>query len=179
MKNLLILIRNELFRVSYIFLLKPILFCFDPEKTHDFMTRVGVFLGKYSIARWKTKLFFSFSHPSLEQDILGIHFQNPVGLAAGFDKDALLTDILLHVGFGFEEVGSITGEECAGNKGLRLWRLKKSKALVVNYGLKNDGCEKISKRLKNKKFEIPIGISIAKTNSRETREPKEGIYDYL
>ena len=179
MKNLLILIRNELFRVSYIFLLKPILFCFDPEKTHDFMTRVGVFLGKYSIARWKTKLFFSFSHPSLEQDILGIHFQNPVGLAAGFDKDALLTDILLHVGFGFEEVGSITGEECAGNKGLRLWRLKKSKALVVNYGLKNDGCEKIAERLKNKKFKIPIGTNIAKTNSPETVDTEAGVNDYM
>ena len=179
MKNLLILIRNKLLCVSYIFLLRPVLFCFDPEKTHDFITQVGVFLGRHAFTKWKTKLFFSFFHPMLEQNILGIHFPNPVGLAAGFDKNALLTDILPSVGFGFEEVGSITGEQCEGNSKPRLWRLRKSKALAVHYGLKNDGCEKITSRLKGKNFKIPIGTNIAKTNSPQTVETGAGINDYV
>jgi dihydroorotate dehydrogenase subfamily 2 len=83
------------------------------------------------------------------------------------------------VGFGFTEIGSVTGEPCQGNPKPRLWRLPKSKGLVVYYGLKNDGCETISKRISNKKFEIPVGINIAKTNSQETAEPEKGIKDYI
>ena len=115
----------------------------------------------------------------LEQNIFGMHFSNPIGLAAGFDKDALLTDILPSVGFGFEEIGSITGEPCQGNPKPRLWRLKRSRSLVVYYGLKNEGCEKVSARLHQKKFKIPIGTNIAKTNSPGTVETTAGISDYV
>ena len=110
---------------------------------------------------------------------MGIKFKNPIGLAAGFDKDAYLPGILPSVGFGFTEVGTITGKPCEGNPKPRLWRLKNSKSLVVYYGLKNDGCEEISKRLKNQKFSIPVITSIGKTNSKETMEEKKGIADYL
>jgi dihydroorotate dehydrogenase len=143
------------------------------------MVSIGVFLGKFKITRFITKLTFGYSNKMLEQEILGIKFKNPVGLSAGFDKNAQLTQILPSVGFGFEEVGSITGEQCKGNEGTRLWRLKNSKSLLVYYGLKNDGADVISKRLKDKNFRIPIGISIAKTNSPETCETETGIADYL
>jgi dihydroorotate dehydrogenase len=83
------------------------------------------------------------------------------------------------MGFGFAEVGSITGEPCEGNSKPRLWRLEKSKGLVVYYGLKNEGCERIARRLKNKTFQISIGTSIAKTNSKKTIGFEEGIADYL
>ncbi|KKR14811.1 MAG: Dihydroorotate dehydrogenase 2 [Candidatus Falkowbacteria bacterium GW2011_GWA2_39_24] len=179
MNNLIIAARNKSFHFLYVNLLKPIYFCFDPEKVHNNITQIGKFLGQYAITRKITSLSFSFTHPMLEQDILGIHFPNPVGLAAGFDKDALLTDILPCVGFGFAEVGSITGESCKGNPKPRLWRLKKSRALLVYYGLKNQGCEKIAHRLRSKNFRIPIGTSIAKTNSPATVETKAGIDDYL
>ena len=172
--------RDFLIRVLYKTFVKNTLFLIDSEKVHERSIKAGKFLGRHKITKNITRSVFSYSNPdALGQNIFGIKFPNPIGLAAGFDKNAELTDILPDVGFGFAEVGSITGEPCKGNPKPRLWRLKKSKSIVVNYGLKNDGCEKISKRLKNKKFEIPIGISIAKTNSRETREPKEGIYDYL
>ena len=171
--------RNKLIHFFYAKALKPIYFLRDPEEVHDAMTRIGEFLGKYAITRKITSLLFSFSHPMLEQNILGIHFPNPIGLAAGFDKNALLTDILPSVGFGFAEVGSITGEPCEGNPKPRLWRLKKSRALVVYYGLKNEGCEKIAGRLRSKNFKIPIGTSIAKTNSPSTIETEAGINDYL
>ena len=179
MKNLTIAMRNKLIHFFYVKALKPIYFLRDPEEVHDAMTRIGEFLGKYALTRKITSLLFSFSHPMLEQNILGIHFPNPIGLAAGFDKDALLTDIIPSVGFGFAEVGSITGEPCEGNPKPRLWRLKKSRALVVYYGLKNEGCEKIASRLRSKNFKIPIGTSIAKTNSPSTIETEAGINDYL
>ncbi len=178
-KNLVILTRNRLFRFFYIYILKPIYFYFDPEKTHDAMVRTGSFLGRYSTTRSLISFLFSFSHPTLEQNILNIHFPNPIGLAAGFDKDALLTEIIPAVGFGFTEVGSITGESCDGNMKPRLWRLKNSQALMVYYGLKNEGCEKIALRLKGMNFKVPVGTNIAKTNSKITVETEAGINDYV
>jgi len=151
----------------------------DPEKVHDMMLSKGVVLGRFAIFRAVTKFLFGYSNPVLRQKILGIDFANPIGLAAGFDKNAQLTRILPFVGFGFEEVGSISGEPCEGNPKPRLWRLPKSKSLVVNYGLKNDGCEAISKRLAHEKFLFPVGTSIAKTNSPDTCELQPGIDDYV
>lgn len=166
-------------RFFYKNFLKPFFFLLDPEFVHDRITLTGRFLGSNFLTRGLATAFFSYSNPALEQNILGIRFKNPIGLAAGFDKDALLTDILPSVGFGFAEVGSITGEPCKGNPKPRLWRLKNSKSLVVYYGLKNEGSEKISQRLKDKKFAIPIGTSIAKTNSADTVETAQGIADYV
>jgi len=177
--DLLFKIRNLIIGFFYKYSLKHIFFLFDPEKVHDFIIKFGNFLGKNQFTKFLTKILFYYSHPSLNQNILGINFKNPVGLAAGFDKDALLTDIIGDVGFGFSEIGSITGEKCLGNPKPRLWRLKKSKSLVVYYGLKNDGALNIAQRLKNKKFEIPIGISVAKTNSKETVDIQKGIEDYF
>jgi dihydroorotate dehydrogenase len=159
-------------------ILKPILFRFDAEKVHDAFTAIGAFLGRYRITRWKTRWLFAYKNPRLEQTVLGIRFANPMGLAAGFDKDAKLTDIMPCVGFGFEEVGSITGGPCEGNPKPRLWRLPKLKSLVVHYGLKNEGCEDVASRLAGKKFMIPVGISVAKTNNAECADMEKGIADY-
>lgn len=161
-------------------LLKPILFRFDPEKIHDLFCKLGALLGRYRFTRRLTAFFFLYQDASLGQTIHGIRFQNPVGLAAGFDKNAILTQILPDVGFGFEVVGSITGEPCEGNKERpRLWRLPKSKALVVYYGLMNDGCVAIAERLKKMVFRFPVGISVAKTNCVDTVECRAGIRDYI
>lgn len=170
---------NRATQFFYANLLKPLFFQLDPEFVHNRITLVGQLLGSIFLTRGLTAAFFSYSNPILEQNILGINFKNPIGLAAGFDKDALLTGILPAVGFGFAEVGSITGEPCEGNPKPRLWRLKNSKSLIVYYGLKNDGAKKISQRLQNKRFTIPIGTSIAKTNSPDTVDTNEGIADYI
>jgi len=170
--------RNHIIHLFYRFLLKPVFFRFDPEVVHDRMCSVGVFLGKSWFLKQLTGLFFSYSDCSLEQNVLGIKFKNPVGLAAGFDKDAVLCDVLPFIGFGFIEVGSITGEPCLGNPKPRLWRLKKSKSLLVYYGLKNEGCTLISQRLKDRKFLLPVGTNIAKTNSKATALTKSAIADY-
>ena len=132
MKEILITLRNCLFRISYKLIVRSALFLIDAEDIHEKTIRFCQFFGKYSILRGLTSLLFFYSNPILEQKIHGIKFSNPIGLAAGFDKNALLTDILPSLGFGFVEVGSITGEPCEGNPRPRLWRLEKSKGLSLS-----------------------------------------------
>lgn len=157
---------------------KPFFFRLDPEKVHDRITAVGAVLGRTAAGRTLTRALFAYQDEILEQSVLGVRFRNPVGLAAGFDKDARLTDIMGPVGFGFEEIGSITGEPCAGNPKPRLWRLPKSQGLVVWYGLKNDGCQAVAARLADKKFDLVIGTSVARTNDATTVDDVAGIADY-
>lgn len=174
-----ITIRNDLEHFLYTKFLKKLFFRFDPEKVHDTMTNSGIILGKTTVGQTVTKWLFGYQNRVLEQTIAGIHFKNPIGLSAGFDKDGLLTQIMPSVGFGYEEIGSVTGKPCEGNPGKRLWRLPKSQSLVVYYGLKNDGAQVIAKRLSKLKFRFPIGISIAKTNNQETVDEQAGINDYV
>lgn len=162
----------------YKHILKPIFFRRDPEDVHNAMVKAGVFFGQYRFTRWITKVLFSYQHPSLETTVDGIAYKNPIGLAAGFDKDAELTQILPSVGFGFEEVGSVTGEYCEGNPRPRLWRLPQSESLLVYYGLKNKGAVQTNAQLSEKSFAFPVGISIAKTNCKETIDEAAGIADY-
>ncbi len=170
--------RNAFFHFSYTKILKPFYFLLDPEFIHDRMIKVGAILGRFGFTRALTRAAFGYHNPRLETTILGMRFDNPIGLAAGFDKNIEITDILPSVGFGFAEVGSITGEPCPGNPKKRLWRLPKSQSLVVYYGLKNDGCEAIAKRLKGKSFRLPVGISVAKTNNQACADVETGIDDY-
>jgi dihydroorotate dehydrogenase len=178
MKETVIEYRNKVLHTAYKHVLKPIFFINDPETVHDRVSKMGEVLGRFSIGQKLTRSMFGYTHPKLEQTILGINFKNPIGLSAGFDKNAELTDILPYVGFGFIEVGSITGNPCSGNPKPRLWRLPKSKSLAVYYGLKNDGCEVISKRLQHKKFEIPLGVNVAMTNCQDTVNIHNAINDY-
>lgn len=172
-------IRDFLNHKLYVYFLRRIFFQIDPERIHNIMISFGNFLGKYSSTKRVTSLFFGYENDSLKQHILGLEFANPIGLAAGFDKDVQLTQILSEVGFGFMEGGSVTGESCEGNPKPRLWRLKESKSLLVYYGLKNEGCERIAGRLKGKKIIFPLGISVAKTNNEKTVSLEGGIEDYL
>ena len=173
------LLRNSLLRFFYKFGLKPILFQIDPEKIHNGVLFCGKKFGKNKFMKKIMGFLFSYDNKILEQKILGIKFSNPTGLAAGFDKDGELIEIIPSVGFGFHEIGSITGSPCEGNPKPRLWRLKKSKGLVVYYGLKNKGSEEISERIRSYNFKIPLGTNIARTNDESTVELKEGIKDYV
>lgn len=170
--------RNKITRGLYQYVLKPVFFRNDPEFVHDHMTRAGTLLGRYSFGQKLIQGLFQYKNPILAQDVLGIHFTNPIGLSAGFDKNAELTDILPSVGFGFAEVGSITGSPCAGNPKPRLWRLPLSKSLLVWYGLKNEGCEAIAEKLRSKQFAIPIGMSVAITNNKENLELENAVRDF-
>lgn len=168
-----------LFRMGYKWVLKPILFKMDPEDVHDRFIALGARFGSSSFFRWLIQISFDYKHPMLEQNIRGIAFRNPVGLAAGFDKNAELTEILSSIGFGFAELGSMTAKPYEGNPRPRLWRLPEFRSLQVYYGLKNIGVPAIVRRLQERTCSIPMGISIAKTNCKEVVTMQAGIEDYL
>jgi len=160
-------------------LYKKILFRQDAEKVHERFTKLGEKLGKKPTTKNIISCFFKYENLALKQKILGIGFENPIGLAAGFDYEAKLTQILPSIGFGFNSIGSITYGEYPGNAPPRLGRLPKSKSLLVNKGLKSTGAKKVINSIKKLKFNIPLGISIAKTNCKQTADDKSGIEDYV
>jgi len=164
---------------KYKWVIKPVLFRFDPVKIHDMMSVFLRFMGKFSLTRTIAYSWWGYSSKMLEQNILGIDFKNPVGLSAGFDKNAEMIDIMPSLGFGFTEIGSITARPYGGNPKPRLYRLPEHQALRINYGLKNLGAEVLYERLRNKIWPLPVGISIAKTNTSFTSEVGKGIEDYF
>ncbi|MEK6933724.1 MAG: quinone-dependent dihydroorotate dehydrogenase [Nanoarchaeota archaeon] len=174
----IIILRNRVIGSIYQTIIKPILFKFDPERAHNLFINIGKFLGSNFLTRYLTSLILNYQNPVLEQKILGIKFNNPVGLSAGFDKNADLVNIVEDVGFGFIEAGSITANECPGNSGIRLIRFPEKKSIWVHLGLNNKGADKISKKLKNLKHNIVLGISVAKTNCKENSNTNKGIKDY-
>ncbi len=162
----------------YEYLLKPILFRLDPEDVHDFFVEVGHMLGNFHWGRWVVGFSCRYGHPSLRTEVLGMHFKNPIGLAAGFDKDVNLTSIMPSVGFGFMEVGAVTRYPYEGNEGLRLARLPKDQSLIVYYGLKNIGAEAVESKLRHQHFSFPVGLNIAKTNRADIKGEKS-VEDYV
>ncbi len=107
---------------------------------------------------------YKFGHPSLETEVFGIKFKNPVGLAAGFDKDGKILDFLPALGFGHIEMGNITALPSPGNPKPRLFRLPDDSGLINRLGLNNEGANVIAWRLGGKQFQVPVGINIAKTH---------------
>ncbi len=171
--------RNFFNQLIYRGLVKPLFFQIDPELIHERCRSWGMWLGRHGLTRGLTRLCFnSPADQRLRQTINGIEFPNPVGLAAGFDKNAELGQILPAVGFGFMEFGSITAEPCAGNPKPRLWRLPRSQALVVYNGLANNGAKVLSGRLADQEFTIPFGINLAMTNCLANLDLASAVADY-
>jgi dihydroorotate dehydrogenase len=160
-------------------LLKPVLFRFDPEDVHDAFVLLGQLAGR-SGAFKKTMEFMygSPQGPVIIRD--GLKFHGPVILSAGFDYNAHLCEILWHLGFAGEEVGSVTARPTQGNPKPRLKRLINSGSIQVYKGLRNDGVDVIIQRIKQKKLpkNFVLGISIAKTNDELSASMEEGIKDY-
>ncbi len=171
--------KTDIIHYIYQKIIKPFFFCFDAEMVHNHILTFGSFLGSLRIFRTITRFFFFYSHPSLEQKICNINFRNPLGLAAGFDYNAQLPQILLSVGFGFNTVGTITNMPYGGNPKPMLGRLPKSRSLLVNKGFKNNGVHILSKKLKKYSLEIPLGISIGRTNSTKLKTVEESIADII
>lgn len=156
-------LKNRIIATGYQFL-KSIMFLFDAEFVHNRMTKTGKLLGSHVFLRKLTRFLFDFKDKKLVKKIDGMVFKNPIGLAAGFDYNADLTQILPEVGFGFQMVGSITYLPYEGNSKPRLGRFPNSKALLVNKGLKNIGAQAIIDKLTGLTFAYPVGVSIAATN---------------
>ena len=177
--NYLIAFRNFFLKLSFR-AIRPLIFMMEPEQAHRTLKRAGVFLGNNKFLKSLTGLFFNYDHESLNIEVDGINYRNPIGLSAGFDKDGELTKIYPSLGFGLAELGSFTGEVCPGNPGKRLFRMKKSKSIVVWYGLNNEGSEKISQRLADEDFgDLRVGINAANSNLTPEFILQDSISDYL
>lgn len=159
-------------------IVKPLLFSIDPEKAHHLSMNLFRALIKSSVgAKW-IRSQTSLDAPSLSQDIMGLRFKNPIGLAAGFDKDGKYLDCLANMGFGCAEIGTVTPRPQLGNEKPRLFRLPKDRALINRMGFNNEGVDALVKRLKvfNKPPSFIIGGNIGK--NKDT--PNEDAHlDYL
>lgn len=166
---------------AYRWIARPLIFLWLPEVAHDKLKFFGKILGSNPVTIFLTKLLFSYRHRALNINVDGVNYDNPVGLSAGFDKDGELTNIYPAISFGLAELGSFTGDVCPGNPGVgrRLFRMPKSKSILVWYGLNNQGADRISARLKGAEFKLRIGISAAKTNESESFVLDEAIEDYV
>lgn len=168
-------LKNRLIASGYL-LAKKIMFLFDAEFVHNHFTRVGKFLGKFKLTRKVARFLFNYKDMKLVKKVDGMVFRNPIGLAAGFDYNAELTQILPEVGFGFQMIGSVTYLPYEGNPKPRLGRFPNSKALLVNKGLKSIGAQAVIDKLTGLTFAYPVGVSIAATNKAFT-STKEQLLD--
>ena len=140
----------------------PILFQFDPEKVHHFTFSVIKTTFKIPLIKNVVRSIYSVEKESLKKELFGLKFKNPIGLAAGFDKNAKLIDALACFGFGFIEIGTVTPKPQAGNPKKRLFRLPKDKAIINRMGFNNDGVDVVVERLKKVKSDVIIGGNIGK-----------------
>jgi dihydroorotate dehydrogenase len=161
--------------------LKPLFFRMDPEYVHDRMTSNGAFFGEHAVSRNIIDAIYNYRGRDISKTVDGITYRTPFLLSAGFDYNGQLPAILPHIGLGGEEIGSVTARACEGNPKPRLTRLPKSKSILVNKGLRNEGVDAIIRRLK--KTELPnrfvTGISIARTNDAQSVPIEAGIADYV
>ncbi|MGY8933688.1 MAG: quinone-dependent dihydroorotate dehydrogenase [Flavobacteriales bacterium] len=158
----------------YKLLIRPILFLFDPEKVHYFsffMIRVFNNIGLGGLFR----SLFQIKNEKLERELFGIKFPNPVGLAAGFDKNADLYKELSNFGFGFIEIGTVTPKGQIGNEKKRLFRLKEDQGIINRMGFNNDGVKAAVEKLKSN-TNIIIGGNIGKNTQTL---PEKYTEDYL
>lgn len=143
-------------------LIKKILFLFPPEKAHHIAMGGLNIIRSLPCGKSILKKYFCFKYPVLKKKVFGITFPNPVGLAAGFDKDAKWIDSLACLGFGFMEIGTVTPLPQPGNEKPRLFRLPKDQALINRMGFNNEGAEAAALRIKKSHAQLIIGGNIGK-----------------
>ncbi len=158
-------------------LFRSILFRFDAEKVHYFVVGLLKLMVKFPPSRWIFRSIYHVEHPSLEREFIGLKFPNPVGLAAGFDKNAKFFDEMESCGFGFIEIGTVTPLAQPGNDLPRLFRLKKDEAILNRMGFNNEGVQAAVNHLKARKDKrLIIGGNIGKNKWTPN---EEALNDYL
>lgn len=158
----------------YKILLRPILFLFDPETAHHLSFWVLGICSRLGLTRLFNKLFV-LRDPKLGREVFGLHFDNPVGLAAGFDKDAKRYNEFADFGFGFVEIGTVTPKPQPGNPKKRLFRLPKDKAIINRMGFNNKGVFEAAELLR-KKHKVILGGNIGKNKATSN---EDAIKDYM
>ena len=162
-------------------LVRPALFAFDAEEVHDTLKKGMVIAGKSKLLKFAIKKLFRFEDKILNTTVDGNKFENPIGLSAGFDKNGEMLSVVHEFGFGFEEIGSITGEHCDGNAKPRVHRAKTTGTGSINVfnGLNNFGATVLRPRIEAEmiRTQANAGISAAMLNFQGSIA--EGIADYL
>jgi len=148
----------------YCSLIRPLLFKCDPEWVHDQTIRLSEICGNFPPATGILSACCEYSDDRLTSEVCGIRFKNPLGLAAGYDKSGKAIRMMASMGFGHVEIGSVSAFPSDGNPRPRLWRLPADQAICVHYGLPNDGAEIVSRRLSGRRWVVPLGVNIVKTN---------------
>ena len=146
-------------------LLRPLLFRFDAETIHRFAMKLMRFGLAPRLVRSLVRAIYFRNPPELRQTIWGLDFPNPVGLAAGFDKNAECVNPLGAFGFGFLEIGTVTGQGQSGNERPRLFRLEEDDGLLNRMGFNNHGSKVVSRRLSNYDIEPLLGVNIGKSKA--------------
>ena len=156
----------------YKLLVRPLLFSFDPEWVHYFTLNTLKLLNKIPFSSWLFRKIYSYQNSSLEKELFGIKFKNPVGLAAGFDKNGKYIKEMSNLGFGFIEIGTITPKPQPGNPKKRLFRVQNDLAIINRLGINNDGNILCAERLKKNNSDVVIGGNIGKntTTSNENAD---------
>lgn len=155
-------------------IIRPLLFKCDPEEVHYFTFSLIQKLSKVPGMRFLFKKIYEVADPRLEREVFGLKFKNPVGLAAGFDKDAKMYKELSNFGFGFIEIGTLTPKGQEGNPKKRLFRLKEDQAIINRMGFNNGGVLEAVERLK-KNNGVLIGGNIGKNKITPN---EEAVIDY-
>jgi dihydroorotate dehydrogenase len=182
---MIIPLRRDIFCVMYRFIIRPLLFLFDPEQVHHFTFKMIRYIHYIPGVGALIRSLFYHNNPKLARNLFGLTFPNPVGLAAGFDKDAKLFVPLANFGFGFIEIGTLTPKGQPGNPKKRLFRLPADQALINRMGFNNEGVDAAVKRLKKNK-NVLIGGNIGKNKSTSNEDAIEdyqycfsALYDYV
>ncbi len=169
----------------YKLLIRPILFFFDPEKVHYFTFSLIRITSKIPGFSSIYRSLYCVDDKRLEIEVFGLKFKNPIGLAAGFDKDAVLYKELSNFGFGFIEIGTLTPKGQEGNPKKRLFRLKEDSAIINRMGFNNGGVVEAIERLK-KNDGVLIGGNIGKNKVTPNEEAAsdyeicfDALYDYV
>ncbi|MCH3885301.1 quinone-dependent dihydroorotate dehydrogenase [Tenacibaculum aquimarinum] len=160
----------------YKLLIRPIFFLFDPEKIHYFTFSLVKFMSKIPGVSAIFRSLYQINDKKLERNLFGLTFKNPVGLAAGFDKNAVLYNELANFGFGFIEIGTVTPKGQIGNPKQRLFRLKDDKGIINRMGFNNEGLAIAIEQLKKNKGKVLIGGNIGKNTATS---PENYTADYL
>jgi len=145
--------------------IRSLLFKFDPETVHYFTFDFIKLISKVPFVPNLLRGMFKVKHSDLQRELFGLKFENPVGLAAGFDKNAVLYNELANFGFGFIEIGTVTPKAQDGNPKKRLFRLKEDNGLINRMGFNNAGLEAVIKQLKRNKKQLIIGGNIGKNTA--------------
>lgn len=157
-------------------LIRPLLFQLDPEKVHHLTTAALKNAYQLPLAKSLSRGMFQVTDKRLERKVFGLTFPNPVGLAAGFDKDARMIDEFAELGFGFIEIGTLTPKPQAGNPKPRLFRLPQDGAIINRMGFNNEGVGKAVERLRSRKSSVIVGGNIGKN---KVTPNEQALQDYL